>query len=84
MGARMSDFKISHPHRWDDETFEDIAPEILAQEWIVALPHKCGAWDIVGTYNHGASKDEALAVLQAFIKDAHAALDRLVRGEVDA
>jgi hypothetical protein len=48
-------------------------------EWRISLPHKCGRWDIaeVEEPSRGVSQAEAIAELERFLAEGHAALDRL-------
>lgn len=43
----------------------------------ISLPHQCDAWEIVGDYTGGLPKDEAIAELERFIKEAQETLAKL-------
>jgi hypothetical protein len=58
---------------WDRETMR--STEELTGGWQVHLPHMCDRWTIAGRSSiPGASHEEAVAALEAFVAEAQAAL----------
>ena len=62
-------FRVTRHEEWDDDTFDLVETDL----WDVYLPHQCDSWDIAD----GATREQAIAALQAFIAQAQVALAAL-------
>lgn len=75
-------FTVRRYRRWNYDGPEEVH-EVVPGQWCVFLPHQCDAWDIAGeastggSTQDGESHEDAVALLEAFVSQAQAALDAL-------